>query len=66
MSNSNAIILLTEWDEFTQVDWQNNRLNTNNINLPYIFDTRNILDIQLLKSLGYEVFQIGNGDNTIK
>ena len=32
----------------------------------YIFDTRNILDIQLLKSLGYEVFQIGNGDNTIK
>ena len=66
LSDSNAIIVLTEWDEFTQVDWQNNRLNTNNTNLPYIFDTRNILDIQLLKSLGYEVFQIGNGDNTIK
>ena len=66
LSNSNAIIVLTEWDEFIQVDWQNNKLNNSHINLPYIFDTRNILDIQLLKSLGYEVFQIGNGDNTIK
>jgi len=66
LSNSNAIIVLTEWDEFKQVDWQNNKLNTSQINLPYIFDTRNILDIELLKSLGYEVFQIGNGDNTIK
>ena len=66
LSNSNAIIVLTEWDEFKQVDWQNNKLNTSQINLPYIFDTRNILDIVLLKSLGYEVFQIGNGDNTIK
>jgi len=66
LSNSNAIIVLTEWDEFKQVDWQNNKLYTSQINLPYIFDTRNILDIELLKSLGYEVFQIGNGDNTIK
>tara|TARA_S200000501_G_scaffold296896_1_gene283082 strand:+ start:6104 stop:7534 length:1431 start_codon:yes stop_codon:yes gene_type:complete len=66
LTNTNAIIVLTEWDEFKQVDWQNNKLNTSQINLPYIFDTRNILDIELLKSLGYEVFQIGNGDNTIK
>ena len=58
--------MLTEWDEFAQVDWKNNKLNTSQSNLPYIFDTRNILDIELLKSLGYEVFQIGNGDNTIK
>ena len=66
LSNSNAIIVLTEWDEFSQIDWQKNKLNTSQINLPYIFDTRNILDIELLKSLGYEVFQVGNGDNTIK
>ena len=66
LSNSNAIIVLTEWDEFTQIDWQNNKKNTSQVNLPYIFDTRNILDIEMLKSLDYEVFQIGNGDNTIK
>ena len=66
MSNSNAIIVLTEWDEFRQIDWQSKNKNTNQVNLPYIFDTRNILDIKMLKLIGYEVFQIGNGNNTIK
>lgn len=66
LSNSNAIIVLTEWDEFRQIDWQSKNKNTNQVNLPYIFDTRNILDIKMLKLIGYEVFQIGNGNNTIK
>ena len=66
LSNSNAIILLTEWDEFKQIDWQNYRLNIVDTVLPHIFDTRNILDIELLKSLEYKVFQIGNGDSNIK
>ena len=66
LSKSNAIIVLTEWDEFKQIDWQNYRLNTVDTVLPYIFDTRNILDIELLKSLEYKVFQIGNGDSNIK
>lgn len=66
ISNSNAIIVLTEWDEFKQIDWQNYRLNIVDTVLPHIFDTRNILDIELLKSLEYKVFQIGNGDSNIK
>ena len=66
LSNSNAIIVLTEWDEFKQIDWQNYRLNIVDAVLPHIFDTRNILDIELLKSLEYKVFQIGNGDSNIK
>ena len=66
LSNSNAIIVLTEWDEFKQIDWQNFKLNIVDAVLPHIFDTRNILDIELLKSLEYKVFQIGNGDSNIK
>jgi len=66
LSNSNAIIVLTEWDEFRQIDWQSYKLNFVDNVLPHIFDTRNILDIELLKSLEYKVLQIGNGDSNIK
>ena len=55
--NANAILILTEWDEFKQIDF------TKAFELmkkpAWIFDGRNILDHQELKTIGFEVKAIG-------
>ena len=55
--NANAILILTEWDEFKQIDF------TKAFELmkkpAWIFDGRNILDHQELKTIGFEVNAIG-------
>ena len=55
--NANAILILTEWDEFKQIDF------TKAFEImkkpAWIFDGRNILDHQELKTIGFEVKAIG-------
>jgi UDPglucose 6-dehydrogenase len=57
---AHAIAVLTEWDEFTTYDWQ--RIYENMQKPAFVFDGRNILDIQSLQEIGFKVFTIGFND----
>ena len=55
--NANAILILTEWDEFKKIDFIN---AFEAMKKPaWIFDGRNILDHQELKTIGFEVRAVG-------
>lgn len=53
---SDIVILLTEWEEFRWLDWHKVK---GLLNRPIIFDTRNCLDPQTLRSLGFTYKGIG-------
>lgn len=52
--DAHAIAILTEWDEFKDYDW--NKIYKSMKKPAFIFDGRNILDGEMLKSIGF-VFQ---------
>lgn len=54
---AHAIALLTEWDEFKQLDFK--RIYNSMLQPAFVFDGRNILDRQALGKLGFEVHAIG-------
>lgn len=55
-----AIVVVTEWKEFVNLDWQSIH---DTMNKPaFIFDGRNILKRQELKNIGFKVVSIGTGD----
>ena len=56
--NSNCIIILTEWQEFKDLDLEKLR---NLMKRPLIYDFRNIFDPDSMKKLGFEYFSIGRG-----
>jgi UDPglucose 6-dehydrogenase len=53
---ADALILLTEWDEFRRLDWQRIR---NQMARPLILDGRNFLSPAQMKSLGFEYISVG-------
>lgn len=56
-SHAHAIAVLTEWDEFKQLDFQK---IIQNMNKPaFVFDGRNLLDSKHLQQLGFELHSIG-------
>lgn len=58
---AHAIAVLTEWDEFKDLDYE--RIFQLMLKPAFIFDGRNILDLEKLQSIGFEVFGIGKGDS---
>ena len=57
ISNYNLIALMTEWDEFISYDWED---VYSNIKKPaYIFDGRNILNIEKIKKIGFNYLGLG-------
>lgn len=58
LKNADAMILLTEWNEFRRPDF--NRIKSL-LNKPIIFDGRNQFDSERLKELGFKYFCIGKG-----
>jgi len=57
ISNYNIIVIMTEWDEFIDYDWKS---VYNNIKKPaYIFDGRNILNIENIKKIGFNYLGLG-------
>ena len=55
--NTHAIAILTEWDEFISYDWKK---IYKNMNKPaFIFDGRNILNRELIESIGFIYYCIG-------
>lgn len=55
--NAHAIAVLTEWDEFKDYDWQ--KIYENMLKPAFIFDGRNLLDGESLKSIGFVYHSIG-------
>ena len=55
--SSDAIILLTEWQEFREIPWKE---IYEKMRLPaWIFDTRNICDVNQIKALGFSLWSLG-------
>jgi UDPglucose 6-dehydrogenase len=56
--NAHAIAILTEWDEFTQYDWQ--KIYDSMQKPAFIFDGRNVLNAAELRSIGFVYQAIGS------
>lgn len=54
--NVDAIMLLTEWEEFSQLNWVQIH---NSMNTPFLIDARNILDKDNLGKIGFILTGIG-------
>ncbi len=56
---SDAIVITTEWNEFQNIDWEN---ISKSLRKPsWVFDTRCIVDVSYLESLGINVWRVGLG-----
>ena len=58
-NNSDAIVITTEWNEFSNIDWSN--LSKSMRRPAWVFDTRSIVDVSYLQSLGLNVWRVGLG-----
>lgn len=56
---AHAVAVLTEWDEFTSYDWKT--IYEDMYKPAFVFDGRNILDIQELTAIGFKIKAIGKG-----
>ncbi len=56
---ADAILLLTEWGEFRDLPWASLK---GKMKTPFIFDGRNLLDPQYMRSLGYTYISVGRPD----
>lgn len=54
--NSDAILILTEWQEFKTLDWHKIKKQMKN---SIIFDGRNLLELQKMKQIGFTYVSIG-------
>ncbi|BDD06890.1 nucleotide sugar dehydrogenase [Aureibacter tunicatorum] len=59
LKNSHAIAVLTEWDEFKNINWDS--VYANMYKPAFIFDGRNILDREKIAKIGFEIKSIGKG-----
>ena len=57
-NNSDAIIVLTDWDEFKNIDWDN--INKKMRSPAWIFDCRNILNKSDIAKTNLNLWQLGN------
>jgi UDPglucose 6-dehydrogenase len=56
LSNADALLILTEWNEFRNPDFELIRKSLKN---PVIFDGRNVFDLHKMKELDFTYFSIG-------
>jgi UDPglucose 6-dehydrogenase len=56
---AHAVAVLTEWDEFKDIDWQS--VYEKMLKPAFVFDGRAILDMDQLKEIGFKGFAIGKG-----
>jgi len=59
--DAHAVAILTEWDEFKDYDWQ--KIYDNMKKPAFVFDGRNILDVEKLNAIGFKLYQIGKSDS---
>lgn len=56
--DADALLVITEWNEFKQLDWQKIR---EFMRRPIILDGRNIYDPQVITSFGFTYYGVGRG-----
>jgi len=56
--NAHAIAILTEWDEFKELDWK--AVYEDMLKPAFLFDGRRLLNKADLENVGFEVFVIGS------
>ena len=56
--NSDAIVILTEWEEFKNINWHD--LIKLMRRPAWFFDTRSFIDCKKVKKAGFNVWEIGN------
>lgn len=56
--NAHAVVILTEWEEFKNYDWQAIYANMNKP--AFVFDGRNLLNKIKIEAIGFKYFGIGN------
>lgn len=54
---AHAVALITEWDEFKDLDYR--RIHEGMFKPAFLFDGRNILDLEALREVGFEAYGIG-------
>jgi UDPglucose 6-dehydrogenase len=59
LDQAHAIAVLTEWDEFKTYEWE--AIYDKMYKPAFIFDGRNILDVEKLQKIGFEIKGIGKG-----
>lgn len=57
--DAHAVLVLTEWDEFKALDFQ--RIQDTMQQPAFLFDGRNLLDLDALRKIGFEACGIGQG-----
>ena len=58
-NNSDAIVILTEWDDFKKLNWE---LISKRMRSPaWVFDTRSISNANDAKKFGINVWILGSG-----
>ncbi len=55
---AHAVAVLTEWDEFKELDWQ--QIYDQMLKPAFLFDGRRILESKTKKEIGFEFYAIGN------
>ena len=55
---ADAIVILTEWEEYNQINWE--KISINMRRPSWIFDTRNILGEEILNNLKVNYWQLGS------
>ena len=59
LKDAHAAMILTEWDAFREYDWQ--AIYKDMLKPAFLFDGRNILDAEALRTSGFQVYQVGKG-----
>ncbi len=57
--NADALVILTEWNEYKEIDWQ--RINNSMRKPAWIFDTRSLLEPNQILKTGLNFWSLGNG-----
>jgi len=59
-AGAHAIAILTEWDEFQKLDYK--RIYESMQKPAFIFDGRNLINVEELKEIGYSVWAVGKSN----
>src|SRR5947208_3124521 len=60
--DADALVILTDWDEFRSLDWCGVRSLTRN---PCIVDRRNLIEPARMQAAGFEYYSLGRGDSSL-
>ena len=60
VQDSDAVVLLTEWNEYKKLDWY--RISTKMRSPSWVFDTRSVVNCNEIEKAGLKFWCLGNGE----